>query len=288
MASRKSKSSEPTLEQQIDELVARESVGYVGRAARDIPPSRVPWAVGDDAKLGSLDKATVVRLVDDGRRLVLLTEHTSERRGLETRLVIEPWFDVRKADLTQPTAFARPESLQLNYQQSTVADLLGKRFHMGMEDAPAYQRDLVWTMEQKQELIESMFDHVDLGKFVLIDLEYKENRATFEILDGKQRLNALVGFVSDEFDHHGVKFSQMSRSDRYFFQEYPVSLARVPEKSLTWEQRLNLFLRLNTTGTPQSTEHLALVRRLRDQARETRLLQEAARAEPATKPSVPR
>lgn len=288
MAFRKPKTPELTLEQQIDELVARESEGYVGRAARDIPPSRVDWAVGDDAKLGNLDKATVVRLIDDGRRLVLLTEHYSERRGLETRLLITPWFDARKAERTQATAFARPASLQPHYQHSTVADLLNKRFHMGMEDAPPYQRDLVWTQDQKQELIESLFNNVDLGKFVLVDLDYEENRATFEILDGKQRLNALIGFVSDEFAHHGVLFSQMSRHDRHFFMEYPVSLARIPEKSVTWEQRLDLFLRLNTTGTPQSSEHLAHVRQMRDQAREAHLLQEASREAPVSKTQTPR
>lgn len=286
MASRKPSSPVLTLEQQIDHLVAQETTGYAGRAALSLPPARVAWSEGEAARVGNLDKATVVRVIEDGRRLVLHTEHHHERHGLQTQLMVRPWFEVQKESLKSDVSFARRDSLQLNYQQSTVADLLGKKFHLGMDDAPAYQRDLVWTVQQKQDLVESMFNHVDIGKFVLIDLEFEENRAAYEILDGKQRLNALVSFVGDQFDHQGVRFSQMSAGDRHFLMEYPVSLARVPEHAMNWEQRLDLFLRMNTSGTPQSVEHLDHVRRLREQAREARHLTEMATQDASAKPTV--
>ena len=57
-----------------------------------------------------------------------------------------------------------------------------------------YQRKLVWTKEEKKELIKSIVNQYPVP---LILLATSENG--YEIIDGMQRLNAIFGFIENEF-----------------------------------------------------------------------------------------
>ena len=66
-------------------------------------------------------------------------------------------------------------------------------YHRGLIDNPDYQRGYVWTLEDKQKLIQSIFNRADIGKFVFIEDEnYREYR--LEVIDGKQRLRAILDY----------------------------------------------------------------------------------------------
>ena len=57
-----------------------------------------------------------------------------------------------------------------------------------------YQRKLVWTLKEKQNLIDSILQKYPVPLILLTKTE-----KGFEIIDGMQRLNAFFGFIENEF-----------------------------------------------------------------------------------------
>ncbi|MGI1657342.1 MAG: DUF262 domain-containing protein, partial [Desulfitobacterium sp.] len=58
-----------------------------------------------------------------------------------------------------------------------------------------YQRKLVWTIKEKQNLIDSILKKYPVPLILLASTE----DGNFEIIDGMQRLNALFGFIENQF-----------------------------------------------------------------------------------------
>jgi hypothetical protein len=60
---------------------------------------------------------------------------------------------------------------------------------------PPYQRGDVWSREKQQRLIQSLFENYYIPPIILRKL----SAVSFECLDGKQRLQALTGFLEGKF-----------------------------------------------------------------------------------------
>lgn len=58
-----------------------------------------------------------------------------------------------------------------------------------------YQRKLVWTIKEKQNLVESILKKYPVPLILLASIRGDK----YEIIDGMQRLNALFGFIENEF-----------------------------------------------------------------------------------------
>jgi hypothetical protein len=138
-----------------------------------------------------------------------------------------------------------------------------------------YQRGLVWTLEQKQLLIESIYNNVEIGKFVLrkrsfgwVEKRVKagkiEHTAFSDLVDGKQRFTTLVSFFQNEFpDMHGNYFSDLSESaQRKFFGYRQLTYLELDENS-TDKDALAVFLAINFTGVPMSKEHIEYVKSIK-------------------------
>lgn len=69
-----------------------------------------------------------------------------------------------------------------------------------------YQRKLVWTLEEKQAFIDSLSKNYSVPLFLFATKE-KDGNVQYEIIDGMQRLNAIMSFIEDEFpiEINGVK-----------------------------------------------------------------------------------
>lgn len=96
-----------------------------------------------------------------------------------------------------------------------------------------YQRKLVWTIAEKQRLIDSVLQGYPLPLFLLADRPGVGHGfdGILEIIDGMQRLNALFGFIENGFLVDGLCFdiNEFARA-RQLSQEgvFPVSPAEVP------------------------------------------------------------
>lgn len=136
-----------------------------------------------------------------------------------------------------------------------------------------YQRPLIWTLPQKKALISSIYNKVDCGKIIVRDRTYEQLRqmhlngetelAYHDIVDGKQRLNAVKEFMLGQFkDVHGNHYGDLSiNAQRQFKGHQLFSYGKMIE-SATDDDVLEQFLKLNFSGIPQSPKHMKFVERL--------------------------
>jgi hypothetical protein len=71
-----------------------------------------------------------------------------------------------------------------------------------------YQRKLVWTLVEKQRLVESILKKYPIPAILIAE---RDQSGTFEIIDGLQRLHAIVSFIETKFP---------TLDDKYFNLEY--------------------------------------------------------------------
>src|SRR4051794_16794821 len=70
----------------------------------------------------------------------------------------------------------------------------GDRFRVNRR----YQRKLVWSVEEKQRLIDSLLRDLPVPLFLVAELATGTEQA-YELIDGMQRLNAIFAFIENEY-----------------------------------------------------------------------------------------
>jgi len=100
-----------------------------------------------------------------------------------------------------------------------------------------YQRKLVWTVGEKQKLIDSILKDYPLPLFLLADKGLTaRGSARLEVIDGMQRLNAIFSFIEHGFLHAETCFDigEFSRAKQAAeagdFKEYPRDVTRMAAK----------------------------------------------------------
>jgi hypothetical protein len=95
-----------------------------------------------------------------------------------------------------------------------------------------YQRKLVWTVSEKQRLIDSILQGFPLPLFLFAERPAKTTGDTvLEVIDGMQRLNAIFGFIENTFLVDGSCFDvkEFSRARQLAEQGvFEVSGAEIP------------------------------------------------------------
>lgn len=247
--------------------------GLLDRSLNDLrnyPPTvpRYTFLKGEKArpKRANWKDLTILEVLDDGT--IYLIEYTSTNHNygnpIETRKKdYVSWLDLIKENEKQsPNNFnERGQHLQISFHNTHLSDLFSKYYRFKTEMSPDYQRGLVWSDEDKINLIDSIFKGIEIGKFAFISLPYAANSPSYEILDGKQRMNTLIEFYEDKFKYKGFYFSQLTLTDRHYFLDYNITVGKTDE-SITQKQKYEYFLRLNTSGKPQDLSHLKYVKGL--------------------------
>jgi uncharacterized protein with ParB-like and HNH nuclease domain len=124
---------------------------------------------------------------------------------------------------------------------------------------PDYQRDLVWTLKQKQDLILSILYGNPIGDFLIKrenDKTKGEIQVYWTVIDGQQRINALKGFVQGEFCLvNGDYFSDLKYWDvREFLFNYQINCNVV--RDISYEEEIELYLAKNLGGTAHTKEEI--------------------------------
>lgn len=133
-----------------------------------------------------------------------------------------------------------------------------------------YQRDFCWTLKDKQLLIDSIYNNIDIGKIVVRkrDFDYAVERAGegkevgfADIVDGKQRLNAIFSFIGGEFkDSHGNYWDDLSeRAQSKFLEFQSIAYGEIGEEASDEDVKA-VFLGVNFAGVPMSAEHVDFVK----------------------------
>ncbi|HVI54520.1 MAG TPA: DUF262 domain-containing protein [Luteibacter sp.] len=87
--------------------------------------------------------------------------------------------------------------LELNSQPTSVQSLYAWFRDNKLFVNRRYQRKLVWTLDEKQRLIESILNKFPIPAIIVAERE--ESPGTYEIIDGLQRLHAIVSFIETAF-----------------------------------------------------------------------------------------
>lgn len=79
-----------------------------------------------------------------------------------------------------------------------------------------YQRKLVWTLSEKQRLIDTILRDYPLPLFLLAEKKRDDGSIFYEIIDGLQRLNAIFNFIDNEFTNDSKFFDvrQLARANQ--------------------------------------------------------------------------
>jgi hypothetical protein len=93
------------------------------------------------------------------------------------------WFLVIVLELNMAELASQPTSIQSMYNWYRDEKLFVNR---------KYQRKLVWTLEEKQRLIESILKKYPIPAILIA--EKGDASGSYEIIDGLQRLHAIVSF----------------------------------------------------------------------------------------------
>lgn len=132
--------------------------------------------------------------------------------------------DDRDDDLDQAPNPERFQEAVLYGTDWTVRTLLQQIEQGNIDLSPNFQRRDAWSARNKSRFIESVALQLPIPQIVLA--ERKEQRGTYIVLDGKQRLLTLAQFASDLSENHPLRNESV--------REFPLKL-----KGLTILESLN-------------------------------------------------
>lgn len=100
---------------------------------------------------------------------------------------------------------------------------LGKRFVVNRR----YQRKLVWSIEEKRAFIDSLLKGYPVPLILLAEGVH-DAEPRYEIIDGMQRLNAIVSFIDGEFDLGGAFFDLETMAQTKQLRDIGVLVQKLP------------------------------------------------------------
>jgi uncharacterized protein with ParB-like and HNH nuclease domain len=108
---------------------------------------------------------------------------------------------------------------------------------------PSYQRGLVWDLDHKVKLIDSIITGLGIPSvYIRMNRNY-----TYEVIDGKQRIHTMVSFMDDGFKFNGKYYSEHDEpSQRSFDFATPIGVTML--KFITDEDAVEIYNRINFCG----------------------------------------
>lgn len=189
---------------------------------------------------------------------------------------IEEWFDTeddepqQRSNLTDEELSKKYADMQVRIVRSTL-DFTLHTLNSSMSDrtyinmAPGYQRRARWDRKKKSLLIESILMNVPVPPLFLFENDYNQ----YEIMDGRQRMEAISDFLANRYSLTGLEFWPELHGKH--FDDLPttiqrgllrrtinavVLLAETSRNDVDFDIRMILFRRLNTGGVKLNPQEL--------------------------------
>lgn len=127
--------------------------------------------------------------------------------------------------------------------------------------SPAFQRRAVWTTKAKSYLIDTVLRGKPMPK-VLITQSLVDGRNLRTVVDGQQRLRAILEYMSDDFavmrthnqEFGGMRYSELEPEVRDDFWQYEIGVDVLFNTEL--RELLDIFARLNTYSVKLNSTEL--------------------------------
>lgn len=129
---------------------------------------------------------------------------------------------------------------------------------------PFYQRDRIWTTEQQANWMGHLLSGAPCPTIYIREVDTPDGFRD-ELLDGQQRLTACLDWLAGDIPAH-IPWSEQNlwcpkdAPDKALFR-LAIPCVTMPVTT-TDEDAMNMYLRINTAGTPHTQEELDRVRHL--------------------------
>lgn len=133
----------------------------------------------------------------------------------------------------------------------------------GLDLDPDFQRAHVWSEKQQREYIEYMLMGGEVSKTIIFNCPgwmSGEREKTVQLVDGKQRLEAVRKFMRGNLMVFGQRVDQFGR---FPAMKYDLQFAVCALE--TREEILRFYLNINAGGTPHTKRELDRVRLMLDE-----------------------
>jgi len=217
------------------------------------PTPTYAFRSGERVRVGVLQDVVVEEVLHEGH--IYLIDYTSVESNYgksvrnEHQKKYVSWMQVRKFMEEQKESVVQNADLNLRFTYRMLSELFNKVYHFGVRFDVENSCGVDWGTEDKELLIDSIFGNIDIGKFAFIQYDAKtwvKSGYGFELLDGRQRLRAILDFYEDRFAWRGITFSELTSRDQNHFLGYPVLYAET--KEMPRDKRLRNMIQLNSFG----------------------------------------
>ena len=166
----------------------------------------------------------------------------------------------------EDTRYSKYTSFDKKYNTRKMATGLHNVIQLGVkyeEDKyiiPAYQRELVWSLENKQNLIKAIMQGSPIGEFIfakeIIDMK-DDYHIKWTIIDGQQRINSIREFISNKFkDSDDRYFKEYSYREMTYLIEEFTNFSAVYIEDLSEKEQIEIYLSKNTGGVVHTKTEL--------------------------------
>lgn len=173
----------------------------------------------------------------------------AEEKDIEVEAIPETKAATEREEETIPNSFACEESyhpMQLGY----IIDLRSK----GELLIPEIQRLAIWSDSKKELFIKSLFSKVLIFPFTFV---HEGEGKPFELLDGLQRITAIMDFIEDKIHatlevsgkESKMKWSELSDVTQRAFLQRRIGVTQAVVAAEHWPL---LFRLLNMAGSPMN------------------------------------
>ena len=218
---------------------------------------------GDRVRWGAHKEVYVREVFENGLYYLVESIGVIPERNAQPINVLHymPWQDIFPTDGRFDSSFHKEEKYRIQFSNSGIDSLIHMVYgNAGVDFDVDYQREHVWGMDEKLALIDSIFQNVDIGKFVFVRRSWNTIGKLYEVLDGKQRLTTIIEYYEDRFPYKGYYFSQLSVRDKAAFKNHGVTIGYLenPDKKSIFDA----FIKLNTCGKPMDVAHIEKVKKM--------------------------
>ncbi len=129
--------------------------------------------------------------------------------------------------------------------------------------SPKYQRKAVWNDQAKSYLIDTIVRGLPIPQvFLRQKIDTQLGMTTRAVIDGQQRLRAIIGFYNNDFpimkkhnkNFGGKYYADLEEDEKYDFLDYqiPVELIKSPDDNVIYD----MFMRVNTNSIVLNKQEL--------------------------------
>lgn len=153
-----------------------------------------------------------------------------------------------------------PADVKIQRDMFSVRELKTEYMEKKLVLAPDFQREFVWTLKQKSELIESILMGIPLPMIYF----FEGDEGIIQVVDGKQRLTSLFEFLDNQFPLSPLKILPHLRGKRYLDLE-PAEQTKIARHQFVTQTiipptpdkiKFDIFERVNRKGSMLNNQEM--------------------------------